>query len=153
MSTLVRAGKIRYWGISNAPAWYVARIVTLAALRGQPGRIALQYFYSLVSREIEAEHIPLARDVGHGLVPWSSLAYGLLTGKYDRAAVEAAPSRAGGLPNKVGTGESMTDSDARLDGANPFGDRLFSDRNWKIVDALKAVASEIGKPFAKVALA
>lgn len=153
MSALVRAGKIRYWGISNAPAWYVARIVTLATIRGQPGPIALQYFYSLVSREIEAEHIPLARDVGLGLVPWSPLAYGLLTGKYDRKTVEAAPSRAGGLPNNAATGEAMMESDARLDGANPFGDSLFTDRNWKIVDALKAVASEIGEQPAIVALA
>ena len=153
MSALVRSGKIRYWGISNTPAWYVARIVTLAALRGQPGPIALQYFYSLVSREIEAEHIPLAQDAGLGVMPWSPLAYGLLTGKYDRAKVEAAPSRTGGLPNNAGTGEANADSSARLDGANPFGDALFTDRNWKIVDALKAVASEIGEPPATVALA
>ena len=52
MSSLVRSGKIRYWGISNTPAWYVAQIVTLAKTRGLPGPIALQYFYSLVSREI-----------------------------------------------------------------------------------------------------
>lgn len=151
LSALVRAGKIRYWGISNAPAWYVARIVTLAAAQGRPGPIALQYFYSLVSREVEAEHLPLARDTGLGVMPWSPLAYGLLTGKYDRAAVEAAPSRAGGLPNEAGTGDG--ESGARLDGPNPFGDSLFTARNWAIVDALKAVAAEIGAPPARVALA
>lgn len=151
MSALVRSGKIRYWGMSNTPAWYVARIVTLAAAQGRPGPIALQYFYSLVSREVEAEHVPLALDTGLGVMPWSPLAYGLLTGKYDRAAVEAAPSRAGGLPSEAGNGG--VESGARLEGANPFGDSLFTERNWAIVDALKAVAAEVGEPPARVALA
>lgn len=105
MSSLVRAGKIRYWGLSNAPAWYAARVVTLAAAQGKPGPIALQHFYSLVSREPEAEHVPLALDTGLGLVPWSPLAYGLLSGKYDRAAAEAGPARAGGLPSEAGRGD------------------------------------------------
>lgn len=153
MSGLVRAGKIRYWGLSNTPAWYVARVVTLAALRGQPGPIALQFFYSLVSREIEAEHIPLASDVGLSVMPWSPLAYGLLTGKYDRRRVEAAPSRAGGLPNEAAECAARSDDDNRLDGANPFGDTLFTQRNWAIVDALRSVAEEIGEPPGKVALA
>ncbi len=71
MTSLVRAGKIRYWGLSNTPAWYVARLATLATVRGLPGPIALQYFYSLVSRELEAEHVPLALDMGIGVMPWS----------------------------------------------------------------------------------
>jgi aryl-alcohol dehydrogenase-like predicted oxidoreductase len=153
MSALVRSGKIRYWGMSNTPAWYVARVVTLAAASGRPGPVALQYFYSLVSREIEAEHVPLALDTGLGVMPWSPLAYGLLTGKYDRATVEAAPSRSGGLPNEAAGNGAKAESGDRLNGANPFGDSLFTDRNWKIVDALKAVASEVGEPPAKVALA
>ena len=98
MAALVRSGKIRYWGMSNAPAWYVAQLAALAGARGVPGPIALQYFYSLVSRDIEDEHVPLAHEFGMGIVPWSPLAYGLLTGKYNRAIVEAGPSRAGGLP-------------------------------------------------------
>lgn len=151
MSALVRSGKIRYWGMSNTPAWYVARIVTLAAASGRPGPIALQYFYSLVSREIEAEHVPLALDTGLGVMPWSPLAYGLLTGKYDRATVKAAPSRAGGLPNEAANGG--VESGDRLNGANPFGDTLFTDRNWDIVEALKAAAAEVGEPPARVALA
>jgi len=153
MAALVRAGKIRYWGLSNTPAWYVARLATLAAVRGLPGPVALQYFYSLVSREVEAEHLPLARHMGLGMMPWSPLAYGLLTGKYDRAAVEAAPPRAGGLPDKAGHSEDRADSDKRLDGANPFGDALFTERNWRIVEALKGVAQELGESPARVALA
>jgi aryl-alcohol dehydrogenase-like predicted oxidoreductase len=152
MAALIRAGRIRYWGISNAPAWYVARIATLAALRGQPGPIAMQYFHSLVSRGMEAEHLPLAREMGLGFMPWSPLAYGLLTGKYDRATVEAGPSRAGGLPNEAGATARPAD-DKRLDGANPFGDALFTDRNWQIVEVLRGVAEGMGESPARVALA
>lgn len=151
MSGLVRSGKIRYWGLSNTPAWYAARVVTLAAARGLPGPVALQNFYSLASRDIEAEHVPLALDTGLGVVPWSPLAYGLLSGKYDRATVEAGPSRAGGLPNQA-AGDDGERGD-RLDGANPFGDMLFTERNWSIVEAVKALAAEIGETPAKVALA
>ncbi len=153
MAALVRAGKIRYWGMSNAPAWYVAKLATLASVRGLPGPIALQYFYSLVSREVEAEHLPLARDMGLGMMPWSPLAYGLLTGKYDRATVEAGAPRTGGLPSDVSNGEARAEDDKRLDGANPFGDTLFTDRNWRIVDALRGVANAMGETPARVALA
>jgi aryl-alcohol dehydrogenase-like predicted oxidoreductase len=153
MASLVRAGKIRYWGISNTPAWYVAKVAVLASVHGLPGPVALQYFYSLVSREVESEHMPLARNMGLGMMPWSPLAYGLLTGKYDRATVEAGKPRAGGLPSDPGRGEARDESDKRLDGANPFGDTLFTDRNWRIVEALRGVADSIGETPARVALA
>ncbi len=154
MAGLVAAGKIRYWGLSNAPAWFAAKLATLASERRRSGPIALQYFYSLANREVEDEHVPLAAEFGMGLVPWSPLAYGLLTGKYDRATVEAAPSRLGGLPKDAAqAGAERPDSDKRLDGANPFGDSLFTPRNWSIVDALRRIAGEIGEPMARVALA
>ena len=125
MATLVRTGKIRYWGLSNAPAWYVSKLATLAAVRGLPAPIALQYFYSLVNREIEDEHIPLAREFGMGILPWSPLAFGLLTGKYDRMKLEAAAPRAAGLPSAAATdSEQRPPNDNRLDGANPFVDPL-----------------------------
>ncbi|MGI4764548.1 MAG: aldo/keto reductase [Janthinobacterium lividum] len=154
MASLVRAGKIRYWGISNAPAWYIAKLTTLASLRGTPGPIALQFFYSLADRSVEDEHVPLALDSGMGLIPWSPLAYGLLSGKYDRAAVEAGAPRAGGLPRDAAhAGEDRPDGDKRLDGPNPFGDTLFTERNWSVVDALRRVASEAEETMARVALA
>ncbi len=154
MTALVRAGRIRYWGMSNAPAWYVAKLATLAAVRGVPGPIALQYFYSLVNRDIEDEHAPLGKEFGMGIVPWSPLAYGLLTGKYDRATVEAGPPRAGGLPRDAATGSmKRPEGDKRLDGANPFGDSLFTPRNWKIVDELKRVSAEAHESPARMALA
>jgi aryl-alcohol dehydrogenase-like predicted oxidoreductase len=154
MVTLIRAGKVRYWGISNSPAWYAAKVAATAAARGMPGPIALQYFYSLANRDIEDEHVPLALESGMGILPWSPLAFGLLTGKYDRAAVEASGSRAGGLPRDAAKAdETRSADDNRLDGANPFGDSLFTVRNWKIVEVLRKVADEAGQTPAKVALA
>lgn len=139
MAALVRVGKIRYWGMSNSPAWYVAKVATLAATRGMPGPIAMQYFYSLANRDIEDEHVPLAAEFGVGILPWSPLAYGLLTGKYDRAQVEKS--------------EPQPADDKRLAGANPFGNSLFTERNWKIVDAVKQVAKEADQSPARIALA
>ena len=154
MTGLVRSGKIRYWGMSNTPAWYVSKLATLAATRGLPGPIALQYFYSLANRDIEDEFVPLAAEFGMGVVPWSPLAFGLLTGKYDRASVESAALRAAGLPSgKAEQEEKRPLDDKRLDGANPFGDSLFTERNWKILDTLKAISTETGLSQAKIALA
>ena len=154
MAALVRAGKIRYWGMSNAPAWYIAKLATLAQLRGLPGPIALQYFYALANRDIENEFLPLAAEFGMGIVPWSPLAFGLLTGKYDRATVEAAAPRAGGLPRDASAaGAHRPAGDKRLDGANPFGDTMFTEHNWKLVDVLKAVAADAGHTPAGVAYA
>lgn len=154
MASLISAGKVRYWGISNTPAWYVARLATLASVRGLPGPVSLQYFYSLADRSVESEHLPLAKAFGMGFMPWSPLAYGLLTGKYDRAAAEAAGSRQSGLPNAgAGIREQRPDNDRRLDGDNPFGDTLFTERNWRIADEVKRIAAEAGQTPARVALA
>ncbi len=153
MAGLVQAGKVRYWGFSNTPAWYVAEVATLARLHGQPAPVGLQYFYSLVERGVESEHVPMSRAFGMGMVPWSPLAYGLLTGKYDRGAVEAAPARRGGVPNEGGGGHApRAADDKRLDGDNPFGDALFTERNWGIVDVLKRVAAQMDATPARVAL-
>ncbi len=153
MTGLVRAGKVRSWGVSNAPAWWCAQLAALADARGLPGPVALQFFYSLVDRTIEDEHVPLALDAGLGVVPWSPLAYGLLTGKYDRVTVEAGAPRAGGLPSAEQATGARPHDDKRLDGANPFGDSLFTARNWGIVEALRRVAAEAGESPARVALA
>lgn len=114
----------------------------------------MQYFYSLTNRDIEDEHVPLSAEFGIGIVPWSPLSFGLLSGKYDRSTVEASEPRVGGLPRQVAAeGEQRPKDDKRLDGANPFGDSLFTERNWKIVDTLKQVARQVGQSPARVALA
>jgi aryl-alcohol dehydrogenase-like predicted oxidoreductase len=130
---LVRAGKIRYVGLSNVPAWYAARMQTLAEWRGYEPVTALQYEYSLVERNIEREHVPLALASGTGVMVWSPLGSGLLSGKY-----RASERISGRL-------ETMRESN------NP-GFKKFNERNWKIVAELEAVANELGQPMAAVAL-
>lgn len=153
MTNLQRSGKTRYWGISNSPAWYVAQVASIAACRATPGPIALQYFYSLVDRTIEDEHVPLAKEFGMGILPWSPLAYGLLTGKYNRDSTKPGQSKAAGLPDQAGgNSDQRPTTDKRLDGANPFGDTLFNERNWKIVDVLRDIAKQAGHSCAQVAL-
>ncbi len=134
LGELVRAGKIRYFGLSNVPAWYATKAAMLAQLQNAPGPIALQMAYSLVERTIEREHLPAARECGIGIIPWSPLAAGFLAGKYERT-------------NMGATGEG------RLSGPNPFGTMLFTDRNWRILDTLRSVATQMNQPMAQVALA
>ena len=134
MCDLVRSGKIRYYALSDVPAWYMTRMATLAAERGLPGPIALQTQYSLVERSAEWEHIPAAREMGIGVQPWSPLAGGFLSGKYERR-------------------DGAVSGEGRLAGPNPLGQTPFTDRNWAILDALKGVATDLGRTPAEVALA
>lgn len=151
---LVRSGKIRYYGLSNVPAWYAAAMATLAAERGVPGPIALQFHYSLVERTVEQEHLRVAREFGMGMVPWSPLGGGFLTGKYDREDAAATGDGAPGLPSDAGQeGDVRADDDKRLSGGNPFGNSKFTEENWRILDVVREVATELSVTPAKVALA
>ena len=132
LGDLVRAGKIRYYGLSDMPAWLAMKAATLAAERGVPGPIAIQVEYSLLARDVESEHIPAAGNAGLGVMPWSPLAGGFLTGKYRR---------------------DDTRDTGRLSGPNPFGDSKFASRNWDILAGLTAVAADLERPVAQVALA
>lgn len=133
---LVRQGKIRYYGFSDVPAWYVARAQTLAEKEGKERLIALQLEYSLVERNIEHEHIPAAQELGLGICPWSPLASGFLSGKYKREGDDGKGD---------GRLEKMKES------GNP-GFKKFSEQNWKILSVLLDVAKEMGRPPAQVAL-
>lgn len=130
---LIRAGKIRYYGLSDVPAWYMTRMATLAAERGVPGPVALQTQYSLIERSAEYEHIPAAREMGIALQPWSPLAGGFLSGKYRREGDR---------------GEGA----GRLSGDNPLGQTAFTDRNWDILDAVRGVADATNRSPADIAL-
>jgi len=138
LTDLVRAGKVRYIGLSDTPAWYLARAQTLAELARLEPVCALQLEYSLVERNIEREHVPAALALGMGICPWSPLGSGLLTGKYTRTA-GADPAGEGRLAKIRGSG-------------NPAFEKLFSERNWSIVETLTAVARELGRAPAQVAL-
>src|SRR5882724_11706119 len=134
LNDLVRAGKIRYYGFSNTPAWYVARAQTLAEKEGKERLVALQLEYSLVERGIEREHVPAAQELGLGITPWSPLAGGFLSGKYQRLGTTG-----------VGEGRLETVKD------NPIFNQ-FNERNWSILDELLDVANQISKPPSQVAL-
>lgn len=150
LTDAARRGDILYYGFSNAPAWYAAQIATLARAHGLPEPIGLQYSYSLIDRGVELDLVPAGRALGLGLVAWSPLAFGMLTGKYGREKLTAF-GPAGSVPNKGG--EHTGGSDGRLNGDNPYGGMLFTESNFGIVDELRAVADEIGRPMAQVALA
>ena len=79
---LVRQGKVLYVGASDAPAWWVAQANTLASLRGWTPFVGLQIEYSLIERTVERELVPMAKSLGLGLVAWSPLAGGILSGNY-----------------------------------------------------------------------
>lgn len=135
LNDLVRSGKVRYIGFSNCPGWYLGRAETIAELRGYEPVIALQLEYSLVRREIEREHVPAALELGIGIMPWSPLASGLLTGKYQNSKGDVS-------------------GEGRLNVAkeHPAFSGLLAERNWKIVSELTKIAKELGRSPAQVAL-
>lgn len=135
LDDLVGVGKIRHYGLSDTPAWYAARAITLADARGYEPVSALQFEYSLVERAIESEFSDLAVQLGAGLMAWSPLAGGFLTGKY----------KASDLDRDVGrlarTRESVITSWHK-----------FTDRNFETLAVLQGVARELGRTPAQVAL-
>jgi aryl-alcohol dehydrogenase-like predicted oxidoreductase len=126
LDDLVRAGKVLYVGVSDTPAWVVSRANTLAELRGWSRFVGLQIRYSLVDRTAEADLLPMARAFDMAVTPWSILAAGVLTGKYN--AGQASDGRA-------------------KDGAATI------ERNLKIASEVIAVASDIGCTPSQVAIA
>jgi aryl-alcohol dehydrogenase-like predicted oxidoreductase len=103
MDDLVRAGKVLYVGISDTPAWQVSRMQAIADLRGWAPLVALQIEYSLIERTVERELIPMAQEMGLGVIPWSPLASGVLTGKYTRADLDAG----GGTADAAGSRKNV----------------------------------------------
>ena len=137
LDDLVRAGKVRHIGLSDVPAWYASRAQALAEFRAWEPVCAMQLEYSLVERQIEFEFTRLATDHGMGLVAWSPLASGLLSGKYRPSDTPAAMAE-GRLKSNLGR-------------SSPMFDRL-TERNWAIVAELEAVATECCLTMAQVAI-
>jgi aryl-alcohol dehydrogenase-like predicted oxidoreductase len=138
MDDLVRAGKLLYVGISDAPAWQVARMQTIADLRGWSPLVALQVEYNLIERTIERDLTPMAKEMGLGVIPWSPLASGVLSGKYSRADLDIGS----GVAGAAGTRKNVAAAQGGLNA-----------RGLDIADVVKSVAQEIGKSPAQVALA
>jgi len=136
LNDLVRDGKIRHFGFSDTPAWYVARAQTLAEAGGKEPLIALQLEYSLTERSIEREHIPATLQLGIAVCPWSPLAGGFLTGKYKR-------------DGDTGSGDGRLEKTKA--NPNPVFQK-FTERNWRVLNILLEVAKQINKPPAQVAL-
>ncbi len=130
LDDLVAAGKVRYIGFSDTPAWKVTQAQVIAKMRGWTPLIALQLEYSLLERTIEGELVPAALELGMGITPWSPLMSGMLTGKYTREnAATAKPSR------------------------GAFVARAFTEESFKVVDVLLDVAKQLGTTPARAALA
>lgn len=138
MDDLVRAGKVLYLGISDTPAWQVARMQAIADLRGWSPLIALQIEYSLIERTVERELIPMAAELGLGVLPWSPLASGVLTGKYGRADLD----HGGGVASASGTRKNVAAASG-----------VLTERGLAIADAVREVAAEIGTTPSRLALA
>jgi len=129
LDALVQAGKVRYLGVSDTPAWKIVEGSMLARFRGWAPFIALQVEYSLLARSVEQELIPMAREFGIGVMPWSPLKAGLLTGKFTR--------------DNAGSNEGTRSAD-RAD--------LFTEDTFTLIDELTAVASKHDTTVARVAL-
>jgi aryl-alcohol dehydrogenase-like predicted oxidoreductase len=130
LEQLVSSGKVRYIGFSDTAAWKVAQAQSIATLRGWAPLVGVQIEYSLLERSVETELIPMAQELGLGVVPWSPLANGLLSGKYTRA-----------------NGGSVGGTRASLLGV-PLGEREFA-----IIDALAEIAQHRETTVAAAALA
>ena len=133
LHTLVNHGHVRYVGLSNWAAWQVTKALGIAERRGLPRPASLQSYYSLVGRDLEREIVPMLRSENVGLMVWSPLAGGFLSGKYTRGADGKA------------AGEGRINSFA-LPGTG-------GDRGFAVVDAMRPVAEAHGRPVAQVALA
>jgi aryl-alcohol dehydrogenase-like predicted oxidoreductase len=133
----IRAGKINYYGLSNFTGWQLTKLVDLAQALNVARPVTLQPQYSLIVREIEWEILPAAQDAGLGLLPWSPLGGGWLSGKYRRDSRPTGTTRLGEDPNR---------------GMEAY-DRRGTERTWAVIDAVQKVADGRGVSMAEVALA
>jgi 1-deoxyxylulose-5-phosphate synthase len=131
MHDIVRAGKARYIGASSMYAWQFAKAQHVAERNGWTKFVSMQNYYNLVYREEEREMIPLLLDQGVGSIPWSPLARGLLAGNRER-----------------GGGRITVRANS-----DHYGDRLYDEEDFDVVDVVKAIAKERGLPPAQIALA
>src|ERR1700732_1235041 len=132
LDDLVRQGKVLYLGISDAPAWWIAQANTLAELRGRTQFIGLQIEYSLIERTVERELIPMAKALNLGVLAWSPLAKGVLSGKYH--------------------------GEGKADGGRMSNERMKEflpeeQHATRIISAVRAVSEQVGRSMAQVALA
>lgn len=136
LADAVGAGKVGYVGLSNFIGWQVSAFAALAA--GRFPLVSMQPQYSLLVREVEWEIVPASRHAGLGLLPWSPLGGGWLTGKYRRDVRPTGATRLGEDPER---------------GVEAYDRRGGSERTWRVLDALAEVARGRGAPMSQIALA
>ena len=138
LDDMVRAGKVRYIGLSNFTGWQVQKALAVADALGLELPVTLQPQYNLLVREIEWEIVPSCADAGLGLLPWSPLGGGWLTGKYSRAERPSGTTRLGENPDR---------------GVEAYDRRSAQQRTWDVVDAVRNIADARALPMAQIALA
>jgi aryl-alcohol dehydrogenase-like predicted oxidoreductase len=138
MDDLVRAGKVLYVGVSNMPAWQVSRMQTIADLRGWSPLVALQIEYSLIERTVERDLIPMAGELGLGVIPWSPLGSGVLTGKYTRDDLD----HGGGSAGATGTRKNVAAANGAL-----------TEHALDVADVVTKIAQDLEVTPSQVALA
>jgi aryl-alcohol dehydrogenase-like predicted oxidoreductase len=138
LDDMVRTGKVRYVGLSNYTGWQVQKTVCVAQQHGFAAPVTLQPQYNLLVRELEWEIVPACLDAGLGLLPWSPLGGGWLTGKYQRDTPPVGATRLGEDPER---------------GVEAYSRRSTQQRTWDVVDAVRGVADGRGLSMAQVALA
>jgi aryl-alcohol dehydrogenase-like predicted oxidoreductase len=137
LDRFIQAGKIRYYGLSNFTGWQLTKAVHLARALNVAEPVTLQPQYSLLSREIEWEIVPACLDAGLGLLPWSPLGGGWLSGKYRRDQRPTGDTRLGDDPNR---------------GMEAY-DRRGTEQTWNVIDEVQKIAEDRGVSMAQVALA
>ncbi len=134
----VRAGKIRYAGVSNFVGWQLQKAALLTRFGNLTPIVSLQPQYNLLVRDIEFELVEVCRNEGIGILPWSPLAGGWLTGKYRRDANPTGSTRLGDDPER---------------GMEAYGPRNAQERTWQVIDSVRQVADGRGVTMSQVALA
>jgi aryl-alcohol dehydrogenase-like predicted oxidoreductase len=150
LDDMVRAGKILYIGISDAPAWIVSQANTLANLKGWTEFTGLQIEYSLIERTPERELLPMADALNIGVTAWSPLGGGVLTGKYKKSNREEQQQQ--NSSSSSSTTVVAQEGNSRLEVQNEFANRVLNDRNMLIAQEVSKIAKEIGCSAAQVAL-
>ena len=138
LNDLVRHGKVRYIGASNYSGWQLQKSVDLSRAAGWEPFTCLQALYNLLDREIEWELLPVCRNEGLGVIPWSPLRGGWLSGKYRRGMAEPPKGTRVEIAGDMGWSETWA--------------RYGNERTWTIVDALDGLAKDTGKSAAQIAL-
>ncbi|MFI6263533.1 aldo/keto reductase [Micromonospora sp. NPDC051006] len=134
----VSAGKIRYAGVSNFTGWQLQKAALLTQHLNLTPIVTLQPQYNLLAREVEFELVPVCENEGIGILPWSPLGGGWLTGKYRRDTAPVGATRLGENPKR---------------GVEAYAPRNAQERTWRIIDAVRQVAEERGASMSAVALA